>query len=98
MDNNEEYLNNMYIYDCISGCGNKTNGSQYCSRSCMFMDYTNDFESSDEESMEMEDDEFEMTPELNNFLNIIETLDKLWVKLENRYNIKRDENWFIYKI
>ena len=41
-------INERYCFDCIGGCGNKTNGSQYCCKTYCINDIDNSSSSEDE--------------------------------------------------
>ena len=96
--NMDEYINKKYLdmYDteCIGGCGNMTNGSQYCCKTyCMF----EKTESSTDEEEENVKKKVKISNENNDSKDIIENckniLDNTWNIIEKLSNIKRPNNW-----
>ena len=84
------------IYDtpCVGGCGNLTNGSQYCAKLyCPFESFDTDSET--EMNYEIETDNDIMYDDyLLNYLTIIEQLDYYWTEVERLTNNIRPSNWY----
>ena len=57
-------INERYCFDCVGGCGNKTNGSQYCCKTYCINDIDNSSSSEDEEEKTpLNDDHLFKVPE-----------------------------------
>lgn len=98
--NMNEYINKKYLdmYDteCIGGCGNMTNGSQYCCKTYCISNIIPPPDS-DEEEEENVNKKIKISNENNASKNIIENckniLDNTWNIIEKISDIKRPDNW-----
>ena len=91
---NEQELN-MYEFDCIAGCGEKTNGSQYCCKTyCYKEKYDNDNDNDNDNELPRKKIKKSLsTAESINQETINLLLDNAWTTIEKLSNIKRPDNW-----
>lgn len=93
----EDIYTSMYDTPCVGGCGNFTNGSQYCCKTYCINEFNNSSSDNDENhTMEIETEIIDN--EIIKYLELIDKLDFHWNEIENKSNMTRPADWYLCKL